>query len=77
MHMDADIHWSPRVRLLSRQLPLPLELSPIRPPVPSRPASVVVLPQQVWTSLPVTAQAQMQRAFIHIFREVVGDARQR
>jgi hypothetical protein len=71
--MDADIH----VRLPSRQLPLPLELSPVRPPVPSRPTGAVVLPQQVWTSLPLTAQAQTQRAFIRIFREVVGDARQR
>jgi hypothetical protein len=75
--MDADIHQSNRVRLPSRQLPLPLEVPLVRPPVPLPPTSAVVLPQQVWTSLPLTAQAQMQRVFIRIFREVIGDARQR
>jgi hypothetical protein len=75
--MDVPVHRSTRTRLPSRQLPLPLELSPTRSPNLLAPTSLVVLPRQVWGSLPLPAQAQTRQALRQILQEVVGDAPQR
>jgi hypothetical protein len=77
MNMDAPIHRPNQARLSSHQLALPLEMSQALAPAPLPPTGVAVLPQQVWASLPQIAQAQAQRTFAQVFREVVGDAAQR
>jgi hypothetical protein len=73
--MDPQLHQPRRLRPCPYQLPLPLEPS-LRPEAPPGPCLLpVVAPQQVWASLSVPAQTQLQRTVLHIFQEVLGDAR--
>jgi hypothetical protein len=75
--MGGPVPRSPGARLPSRQLPLPLDLPAIPSPHLLPATSLVVLPRQVWGSLPLPVQAQTRGAFRQILQEVLGDRPQR
>ena len=75
--MDAQSQRPSRLRmpnLLPHQLPLPLEMPAVLRPISLPPTAEVVLPRQIWASLPLTSQAQMQLTFVRILQEVITDA---
>jgi len=75
--MDAQSQRPSRLRmpnLLPHQLPLPLELPVVLCPISLPPTAEVVLPRQIWASLPLASQAQMQRTFVRVLQEVISDA---
>jgi hypothetical protein len=78
--MDAEFPRPGRGRrpgLTSHQLPLPIALPAVLEPTSLPSTAVALLPRQIWASLPPTAQAQAQRAFLHVLQEVIGDAARR
>jgi hypothetical protein len=66
--------WTQRAHssLLNQQLDLPLlALAPFPPPLSPTPAPIH--PQQLWTSLSATMQAQARQTIVRILQEVFHD----
>ncbi len=64
----------PAVPPTFQQLPFPW-LEPEREPTPPLPppTAPTLLPEQVWTRLPLTMQRQVRQTILHILQEVLND----